>query len=191
MSTRIQMTGLRRLHEMMTTLPTERHQFVYKVNGNGREFDCLFYVGSPVPDHEPETYELSLTSTGLNPIHIPFAVNRWYWVNTEMEPRLYRALAELLRVHGQSFQRLVPSQFLADLNKHIGGIRSLRPPKFENSAHTNLSGPSTSSYFSHWRYHKPPKGPSKENQDKNIAAHGSLCSDHSLGKNASSVWKDP
>ena len=175
---------------MMAAIPTERHQFVYRANG--REFDCLFYTGSPVPGREPKGYELSLTAVGLEPIHIPFAVDRRYYVDTTMSPDLYRALAALLRLHGQSFQKLIPSRFLSELNGHIGGIRDLRPPRTsEGPDGINLHGPSTSSYFSHWRYHKPPRGPSKENQEKTLRLMGRAALEHSLGKDASSVWKDP
>jgi hypothetical protein len=42
-----------------------------------REFDCLFYTGSSVSGEEPHHYELSLTSVGLEPVHVPFKVDKW------------------------------------------------------------------------------------------------------------------
>ncbi|WP_120010654.1 hypothetical protein [Teichococcus vastitatis] len=109
-----------------------------------------------------------------------------------MTPGNYRALAALLRIHGASFQKLIPSTFLSELNRHIQGIQSLRPPpKVKGAESLNLNGASTSEYFDHWRYYKPPRGPSKENQKKTLRLMGRAALEHSLTKNASSVWKDP
>lgn len=184
------MTSLQRLHQMMAAIPTERHQFSYKINE--REFDCLFWTGSPDPEQQPRTYELSLTSIGETPVHISFYVDKSYYVDTMMAPEVYRALATLLRIHGSSFQKFVPITFLAELNRHISNIHSLRPPpKTKNIQALNTSGPSTSEYFSHWQFHKPPRGPSAENREKTRRLMGKAGSDHSLQHIASSVWKEP
>lgn len=178
--TKLQMTGLRRLHEMMAAVPTERHQFIYKVNG--RVFDCLFWIGErPEPNQESKAYELSLTSVGETPVHIPFRVDKRYYIDTAMAPENYRALAALLRIHGASFQKLIPSAFLGELNRHIQGIQALRPPpKADGAESLNLGGASASEFFDHWRYHKPPRGPSKENQEKTLRLMGRAALEHSL-----------
>jgi hypothetical protein len=62
--------------------------------------NAYFGPEGPEPDQEPKAYELSLTSVGETPVHIPFGVDMWYYVNTTMTPGNYRALAALLRVHG-------------------------------------------------------------------------------------------
>jgi hypothetical protein len=109
-----------------------------------------------------------------------------------MTPDAYRALAALLRVHGESFQKLIPGQFLAEMNRYINSISNLKPPpKTEGAADHIIGATSTSSYFSHWRYHKPPRGPSAENREKTLRQMGHAGLEHSLSKNASSVWKDP
>jgi hypothetical protein len=46
----------------------------------------------------------------------------------------------------------------------------------------NLNGASTSEYFDHWRYYKPPHGPSKENQKKALQLIGRAALEHSLTK---------
>ena len=141
---------------------------------------------------QPRHYELSLTSVGLDPVHIPFQVNQYYYINTSMDSGYYRALAALLHTHGESFQRLVPSVFLAELDKHISGFPNLKPPpESQSDGELHINGTSTSRYFSHWRYNKLPRKPSAENRDKTLKLMGRPGLEHSISKNLSNVWKDP
>ncbi|CAA9288796.1 MAG: hypothetical protein AVDCRST_MAG08-4454 [uncultured Acetobacteraceae bacterium] len=67
---RAEMPGLRRLHELMPRVPKDKHQFDFAPNG--RQFDCLFDVSC-------RPYDLSLTSLGESPLHVPFDVSDRYY----------------------------------------------------------------------------------------------------------------
>jgi hypothetical protein len=104
----------------------------------------------------------------------------------------YLRLAEMLRVHGQSFQKLIPADFLAELNRHVLGIRTLHRSRGEQDDDDGirLSHNSDGRSFSHWMYHNPEgtRGPSAANREKTERLMGASAVRHSLAKRASSVW---
>ena len=176
------MPGLRRLHELMRRVPKDKHQFDFAPNG--RQFDCLFDVSC-------RPYDLSLTSLGENPLHVTFDVSDRYMVDTHMDRADYLRLAEMLRVHGQSFQKLIPANFLAELNRHVLGILTLRRSRGEQDDDgIRLGHNSDGRSFSHWMYHNPEgaRGPSAANREKTERLMGASALRHSLAKRASSVW---
>ena len=75
-------------------------------------FDCLFST------RDRPSYTLSLTSRGLNPKFFLFQVKRGYWIDPFFDD-FYAELANLLNTGASSGKKLMPKDFLENLNNQI------------------------------------------------------------------------
>lgn len=175
----IEMTGLRALHMSMRSQKIEVQQF--RLRSGEVEFDCLF------SDREVP-FVLALTSRGGNPKFFRYEVHRGYRVVAEFSPQDYYALAELLRTHGRSGSKLIPSEFLSRLDRAIPKVARVDavPTQQEIVRLRQDLQEGDKPYFDHWGSRGG--GPSVRNKEKTLAVLGSEALKFSISINKSSIW---
>lgn len=178
----MKMESLRQLHQSMRALGLDMQQF--QVRTGAADFDCLFSTrGAP--------FVLALTSRGLNPRFFRFDVTEGYWIG-EYFGDLYGPLVDVLSKDGASGQRLIPRDFLAQLDGAIP--RQAKPgrvpqPHVIVQLRADLEEVDRP-YFDTWIYWDAPskRSPSHENMRKTLEALGPEALEYSEHMNASSKW---
>lgn len=178
----MKMESLRQLHQSMRALDLDMQQF--QVRTGAADFDCLFSTrGAP--------FVLALTSRGLNPRFFRFDVMEGYWI-AEYFGDLYGPLVDVLTKDGASRQRLIPRDFLAQLDGAIP--RQANPgrvpqPHVVVQLRADLEEVDRP-YFDTWIYwdSSSKRSPSHENMLKTLEALGPEALKYSQHMNASSKW---
>ena len=180
----MKMTSLQLLHKNMLVIGSEMQQF--QITVGAISFDCLF------SSRDTPHYILSLTLRGEHPKFFLFQVKPGYWI-TPYFGDFYDELAAALRTGKNTGNKLMPKEFLENLNSKIptkaskkrepnaGEIIILRPDITEQRDRP---------YFNTWMYWKKStnKGPTKENRHKTLMVLGPEALAYSIEKNASSKW---
>lgn len=179
----MKMNSLKKLHEKMALSGLEIQQF--SVRMGAISFDCLFSIRDK-PD-----FVLSLTSRGENPKFFKFVVIKGndYEIRNYFDG-FYLDLAKLLNVGAGSWSKLIPENFLEELNSKIPTDASLaKNPTNESIIRLrhDITEERDLPYFDTWTYWKE-KSPSEENMQKTLIVLGDEALDHSVKNNASSRW---
>lgn len=177
----MEMTSLRQLHRCMITIGSDMQQFV--VRTGAASFDCLFST-------RDTPFVLTLTARGKARGFFRFDVHAGYRIRDYLGD-MYGDLLEVLKEDGSSGHRLIPKEFLAQLNDAIptqatekahpkpADIVRLRPDIVEDREKP---------YFNCWLYWTQGQKPSAENQHKTLLLLGPDALRHSLERSASSRW---
>ncbi|WHU04264.1 DUF6037 family protein [Sphingomonas sp. NIBR02145] len=179
MALMIEMTHLRALHMSMRKLGIDVQQF--RVPSGAAGFDCLFSV-------RERPFVLSLTSRGENPKFFRFDVQHGYRIEAKFSEQDYYALAKLLRTHGRSRGKLIPSEFLSRLDKEIPtDARGEAVPTEQEIVRLRRDLEETDKpYFDHWGSRG--SGPSDRNKAKTLAVLGPEALKFSISVNKSGIW---
>jgi len=166
----------------MTAQKIDMQQF--KITVGVASFDCLFSV-------RETPFILSLTSRGINPKFFVFEVHKGYWIK-EYFGKMYSELLSVLKIDGRSGKKLIPKDFLSDIDRSIPTIAS---PKRIPSSEMILSlrhdlEERDKPYFDAWIYWDKASGrsPSKDNLKKTKLLLGIEAYNYSKKMNASSRW---
>jgi hypothetical protein len=174
----MEMTSLRELHLSMRGQSLEIQQFWVRTGAT--EFDCLFSV-------RDEPYCLALTSRGASPKFFRFDVKKGYWIDDYMGAQ-YLELREVLFIDGRSNQKLIPKNFLEQLNQIIPRAASNRsvPTSVDIMRIRNDIEDPDRPYFDRWEQRG--KGPTQQNLKKTLLILGREAYNHSISVNKSSIW---
>jgi hypothetical protein len=180
----MKMTSLQELHRSMISIGSDMQQF--QVSSGAIGFDCLFST------RDRPSYTLSLTSRGLNPKFFLFQVKRGYWIDPFFDD-FYAELANLLNTGASSGKKLMPKDFLENLNNQIPKSASVTSHPLPNEIirlRPDITEDRERPYFDTWIYwsRESGKGPSIENRHKTKLVLGSDAFDYSVRMNASSKW---
>ena len=105
----MEMTSLRQLHRCMITIGSDMQQFL--VRTGAASFDCLFST-------RETPFVLALTARGKAREFFRFDVLSGYRIRDYLGD-MYGDLLEVLKEDGSSGHRLIPKEFLAQLNDAI------------------------------------------------------------------------
>lgn len=179
----IKLDGLRLLHSRMRGLNLQKVIFPYRVNN--ALFTVMFStIGKP--------FELALTANADN-LFILREVLPGYRVSTSLENETYLTLANLLRTHGRSGNKLIPANFLGELNEYLAraGFQVREPSPVEILQVRHDLPERELPYFWHWidqdvRH----RGVSQKNLAKTRLILGTEAEAFSQRNNLSSRWTD-
>lgn len=180
---RMEMTSLKLLHRSMISIRTDMQQF--QVTTGVASFDCLFST-------RDELFVLTLTSRGKTPGFFRFDVLHGYRIRDYLG-EMYGDLVAVLRSDGASGQRLVPKDFLAQLNQVIpvqATDKGIPEPSEIVRLRPDIVEDREKPFFDAWIYwdQNGKRGPSAENQHKTLLLLGPEAAKHSRERNASSRW---
>lgn len=181
---KLKMTSLQALHKSMLQIGSDMQQF--QVELGVISFDCLFSI------RDTPHFVISLTLRGDSPKFFLFHVKQGYWISPFFGD-FYSDLAKVLNTGKHTGQKLMPKEFLENLNSKIPQkatknhepsaqkIIQLRPDITEERERP---------YFNTWIYWKKSsnKGPTKNNKHKTLMLLGAEALHYSIEKNASSRW---
>ncbi len=178
----MKLQSLEKLHKSMISIGVDIQQF--KIKTGTVEFDCLFSVRE-VP------FSLSLTSRGINPKFFRFEVHNGYWIK-EYFGDMYSDLLSLLKIDGRSGKKLIPKNFLAQVNAlipHTAKPNRVPTPEQILRLRHDLEERDRP-YFDTWILwgKESGRGPSKENLNKTLLILGVEAYNYSKKMNASSKW---
>lgn len=177
----MEMTSLRLLHRSMLLIGSDMQQFL--IRSGAASFDCLFST-------RDTPFVLTLTARGKARGFFRFDVLSGYRIRDYFGD-MYGDLVEILKEDGTSGKRLIPKEFLAELNDAIpteaakerhptpSEIVRLRPDIIEEREKP---------YFNCWTYWTQGQKPSAENQHKTLLMLGPEALRHSQRESASSRW---
>lgn len=178
----MKLESLEQLHKSMLSIGVDMQQF--QLAAGAGSFDCLFST-------REKPFILSLTSRGNNPKFFKFDVLRGYWVK-EYFGDIYSDLLAVLRIDGRSGEKLVPKNFLAQIDRLI--------PKTAQQG--RVPGPTDLTrlrhdleerdkpHFDTWIYwdKQSGKSPTQKNRSKTLLIMGADAHKYSVTMNASSRW---
>lgn len=178
----MKLNSLEQLHRSMQSLGIEMQQF--RARTGAAEFDCLFST-------RETPFILSLTSRGENPKFFKFEVKPGYRIS-DYFGEIYSNLVSVLRIDGRSGEKLIPKNFLAQLDlaipttateRNIPGAESILKNRHDLEERDKP-------FFDTWIYWKEEgkPSPSQENLHKTLVVLGSEAHEYSLAMNASSRW---
>ena len=178
----VTMNGLKRLHFSMRRAGTERARFAIK--HNQVTFDCLFLT-----DIEP--YEFVLAAVGHPGIVFVFEVLRGYLIEGVFEYELYARLAALLGTGAASGNKLIPREFLRQIDAAIpadvSGTRRVTTADVLRVYRHHIEE-DQKIYFKGWLRNAPGKHVTVANLDKTRRCFGQKIRDSCLRQNISSCW---
>ena len=175
------MNSLNDLYGSMKAQDITTQQF--SVSTGAASFDCLFSI-------EDIPFILWLTSRGASPRLFEFRVEEGFWIR-EFFGDQYAELARVLRTHGRSGKKLMPKEFLEQLNSQIprNAIAARVPTTKERARLSKGIAEPNKCYFDRWVYWKKGKrSPSAENRTKTLRLIGPEALDYSVDRKASSRW---
>ena len=179
----MEMTSLRLLHKSMLAVGTDIQQF--RINTGSASVDCLFST-------RENPFSLALTSRGSNPKFFKFDVQVGYRIVPYFGD-FYSDLVEVLRSGANTGQKLIPKDFLEQLNNQIP-IKATSSNTPSTSEIIRLRQDITEDrerpHFDTWIFWKSKdrQGPTKENQHKTLVVMGPEALQFSLDNRASSKW---
>ena len=158
----------------------------FQVQCGAVSFDCLFST------RDTPSFTLALTSRGLEPKFFLFPVTQGYWIAPYFG-EMYGDLVGLLNTGANSGHKLIPKDFLNDLNNAIPTTASLKQnptPKEIVRLRPDIVEDRDRPYFDTWIYWRQEngRGPTRDNLFKTRMLLGSEAFDHSQRMNASSRW---
>lgn len=175
--------GLRRLHHLLRE--ANRTVALFPYNVRQVKFTVLFSaIALP--------YELSLTARGDN-IFLLYYVNEKYEVDPAIKNgETYKALADLLKLNGNSENILKPFHFLLELDKYMKQYEYVsREPSPMEILQARPDLPERDRpYFWRWHPNERQGKVSKENLAKTRLLLGENAAQHSLRANVSTQWTD-
>lgn len=181
----MEMTALRELHRSMLNLRLDMQQF--RAATGAASFDCLFST-------RDDPFKLSMTSRGKFPKFIQFNVLPGYHIKDYIGD-MYADLVEALRVDGRVGGKIIPKEFLAQLNSAIPRVARVecRPAPSEIiRLRPDITEHRDRPYFDSWIYWDQsvdaPRSPSEENLQKTLLLLGKDAYSYSLKQKASSRW---
>lgn len=179
----MEMTSLKLLHRSMISIRADMQQF--QIATGSASFDCLFST-------RDEPFVLTLTSRGRTPGFFRFDVLHGYRIQDYLG-EMYGKLAAVLKSDGASGQRLVPKDFLAQLNQAIpvqATVRAIPVSSEIVRLRPDIVEDREKPFFDAWIYWDPngKRCPSTENQHKTLLLLGPEAAKHSRERNASSRW---
>lgn len=177
------MTSLRLLHRSMISIGSDMQQFL--VTTGAASFDCLFST-------RDTPFVLTLTARGDVRGFFRFDVLAGYKIKDYLGD-MYGDLLAVLRSDGTSGQRLIPKEFLAQLNDAIPTTateRAIPKPSEIVRLRPDIVEERDKPFFNAWMYWSAESGrkPSPENRHKTLMLLGPDAAKHSLERNASSKW---
>lgn len=178
----MKMDSLQKLHSSMLKEKLDMQQFKVKIGIV--EFDCLFST-------RETPFIFTMTLRGKNSKFFKFEVKRGYSISDSFGD-FYYDLANILRKDGSSENKLMPKEFLANVNTKI-------PHKAEKSKIPSADDiikirrdleESDKPYFDAWIYwdKNSKRSPTAENKLKTKVAFGQEALDYSISMNASTKW---
>ncbi|WP_288442213.1 DUF6037 family protein [uncultured Pseudomonas sp.] len=179
----MEMTSLRLLHRSMISIGSDMQQFL--VTTGAASFDCLFST-------RDTPFVLTLTARGEVRGFFRFDVLAGYKIKDYLGD-MYGDLLVVLRSDGTSGQRLIPKEFLAQLNDAIPTTateRAIPKPSEIVRLRPDIVEERDKPFFNAWMYWSAESGrkPSQENRYKTLMLLGPDAAKHSLERNASSKW---
>lgn len=176
------MAGLKRLHFSMKRVGTERARF--SIKHNQVTFDCLFLT-----DLEP--YEFVLAAVGHPGIVFVLEVLNGYFVKGVFAHELYAKLAGLLGTGARSGNKLIPSEFLQQIDAAIpadvaGTLRVTTADVL--GAYRHHVEEDQKIYFKGWLRNPPGKHVTAANLDKTRRCFGQKVYEICMRHNISSCW---
>lgn len=178
----VQMMGLKRLHFSMRRAGTERVRFA--VQHNHVAFDCLFLT-----DIEP--FEFVLAAVGHPGIVFVFEVLRGYLIKGEFENELYARLAALLGTGAESGKKLIPNQFLRQIDAavpdDVGHTQRVTTADVLRTFRHHVEE-DQKIYFRGWLRNPPGNHVKLKNLDKTRRCFGQQVHDSCRRQNISSCW---
>lgn len=180
----MKMTSLQELHKSMIAIGSDMQQF--QVTLGAINFDCLFST------RDRPNFTLSLTSRGANPKFFILQVKVGYSITPYFDD-FYNDLARLLNTGALSGNKLIPKEFLADLNTKIpvkATTSSIPKPHEIIRLRPDITEQRERPYFDTWIYwsDESKRGPTSENLLKTQLVLGYDALKHSKNRNASSKW---
>lgn len=180
----MKMTALQLLHRSMWAIDSEMQQFQVRIGAIS--FDCLFST------RDTPNYTLALTSRGLNPKFFLFQVQQGYWIAPYFGD-MYGELVNLLSTGANTGNKLIPKDFLNDLNNGIPVNASLQQNPTPNEVvrlRPDIIEDRDRPYFDTWIYwtQTSGKGPTADNLYKTRMLLGNNALVYSQHMNASSRW---
>jgi hypothetical protein len=168
----------------MMAIGSEMQQF--QVTTGAISFDCLFST------RDEPNFILSLTSRGLNPKFFLLQVKPGYWIVPYFND-FYGDLAALLNAGANSGKKLIPNEFLDQLNNVIptkATSENNPSPSEVIRLRLDITEDRDRPYFDTWIYWSEDsrKGPSEENRHKTQMLLGYEALNYSKRTNASSRW---
>jgi len=179
----MRLESLARLHKSMIAQKIDMQQF--KITVGVASFDCLFSV-------RETPFILSLTSRGINPKFFMFEVHEGYRIKEYFEKEMYYELLTVLKIDGRSGKKLIPKDFLSEIDRLIPTIANHKKiPSSEMilSLRHDLEE-RDKPYFDTWIPWDKASGrsPSTENLKKTMLLLGIEAYSYSKKMNASSRW---
>ena len=169
----MRMQSLQNLHRSMRALGVDMQKF--QVRTGAADFDCLFST-------RDTPFALALTSRGLDPQFFKFNVEEGYCIY-EYFGDMYGPLVNVLRLDGRNGERLVPRNFLIQLDAGIPNqAHALNVPEPEEIIRSRPDlEENDRPYFDTWSYwgEFSGKSPSPENIHKTLVALARI-SHHSI-----------
>lgn len=180
----MKMTSLQELHKSMIAIGSEMQQF--QVITGSISFDCLFST------RDQPYFILSLTSRGFNPKFFLLEVKSGYWIAPYFG-EFYGELARLLNTGAESGNKLIPKEFLDQLNKKMPTKASIEQNPTSREIirlRPDITEDRDYPYFDTWIYWSKDsgKGPRIENQHKTQMVLGTEALNYSKRMDASSRW---
>lgn len=180
----MEMTSLRLLHHSMISIGSEMQQF--QIRAGAASFDCLFST------RDEPSFVLTLTSRGAAPKFFRFSVEKGYRIKDYLGD-MYGDLLSVLRTDGTSGKRLIPKEFLEQLNREIPHVATSKgnpkPPDIVR-LRPDIIEDRDRPYFDTWIYWntKIVPGPSPDNLKKTHLLLGKEAANHSREQKASTRW---
>ncbi|MDD1795112.1 DUF6037 family protein [Enterovibrio sp. ZSDZ42] len=179
----VEMTNLKALHQSMLRIKTDMQQF--QVKTGSASFDCLFST-------RDAPFVLTLTSRGASPKFFRFDVVGGYKIKPYFGED-YSELAALLNSGANTGQKLIPRNFLEQLNSAIpskANEKNVPPPQEIIRLRPDITEQRDRPYFDTWMYWTQESGrhPSTENLEKTKLVLGRDAWEYSKEMNASSKW---
>lgn len=177
----MKMNALKELYISMHTIDSEMQQF--QVTLGAISFDCLFSI------RDKPHFMLSLTSRGLNPKFFLLPVKKGFWIEPYFHD-FYGDLVSLLNTGSNTGNKLIPKEFLANLNREIPiKAKSRMNPKPSDvvKLRRDITEQRDKPFFDTWVYWSQ-RGPKEKNRLKTKLALGIEALEYSIKMKASSKW---
>lgn len=178
----MKLESLEQLHQSMLSLEVDMQQF--QITSGIASFDCLFST-------REAPFVLSLTSRGENPKFFKFDVHPGYWIK-EYFGEMYSDLLSVLRIDGRSGQKLLPKNFLTQIDLLIPRTaRNDRIPSTNDLVRIRHDLEERDKpHFDTWIYwnNDSDRSPSEKNRTKTLLVMGIEAHEYSVRMNASSKW---
>ncbi len=178
----MKLNSLEQLHQSMVSQEVDMQKFQL-VTGIA-SFECLFST-------RENPFVLSLTSRGKNPKFFKFDVSLGYWVKDYFGD-MYSDLLSILKIDGKSGEKLIPKNFLSQIDQLIPRIaKKGSVPDINDLVRLRHDLEERDKpYFDAWIFWRGESGnsPTVKNRKKTLLIMGREAYEYSITMNASSRW---